>query len=226
MRNLFGVFVLCILFVFGLRPGFASVSAQAETPVEAPAVTDNPYVDVTTAGDQLMTTTVNFVVGIVSMVGGGGLVTVLTAITKRLSPFQSISAGTIAFAWGVVITVAVSVAAFLGFQAQFQRGFEIINTFLPGVIMLLGIPVTASYFHEQAAKVPGGGGYIGYKRTDPRPVLEAIPAASLAAYQPHIVTTMSAELDEATILRIANQAAVAALDRVGFNWSPEKPADG
>jgi hypothetical protein len=54
----------------------------------------------------------------------------------------------------------------------------------------------------------------------------AIPAANLAAYQPHIVTTMSAELDEATILRIANQAAVAALDRVGFNWSPEKPAAG
>jgi hypothetical protein len=78
--------------------------------------------------------------------------------------------------------------------------------------------------HEYAASVKAP--VLGSKRSPEKAVVEAIPAANLAAYQPHIVTTMSAELDEATILRIANQAAVAALDRVGFNWSPEKPAAG
>lgn len=228
MRHLITIFILCVLFAFGIRPGFGAVSAQAETPVEAPVTTDNPYVDVTTAGDQLITTAVNFVFGTISTLGAAGLVTVLTAITKRLPFFQNTSAGTIGFAWGVLITVAASAAAYFGFQIQFKHGLDIIIASLPGIMMLLGIPVAASYYHEQAARLPGGtSNYIGYKRTPELATIEAIPGEILTTIQP-VVTNVAAPLDEMRLRQAISEEMDAKLEaflkRAGlpeFNWTPK-----
>lgn len=217
MRHLVTLFVIGILFIFGIQPGFASVSAQ-DVPVEAPAPTTDIIPNVEVAADQIISTVINFVGGTIATLTAGGLVTVLTAITKRLPFFQNTSAGTIAFAWSVVITVAATGAAYFGFQIQFQRGLDILIASLPGVMMLLGIPVAASYYHEQVAKLPGGTStYIGYKRSPEPATIEAIPASALASYQP-IVTT----IDEDALVEKVMARFGAYLDAAGFNWTPPK----
>lgn len=225
MRQMLGIFIICVLFVFGIRPGFGAVSAQAETPVEAPAL---PLVDVNAAGDQIVGVINGIVTGGVNAAWFAPIVVLLVGLLKGV-PFlyksdpddpSGVSAPTLSFGVSALIWIVSALVTKAGFTAQFNSLMDLIvqtSPYIFGFLATLGI---APKIHEYAASVKAP--ILGSKRSPEPPVLEA----SLAAYQPRIVTTMSAELDEATVLRIANQAAVAALDRVGFNWSPEKPADG
>lgn len=229
MRNLFSIFIICVLFVFGIRPGFGAVSAQAETPVEAPAL---PLVDVNGAADQLIALVNGLVTTGVNAAWFAPIVALFVGLLKSVpalykeSPEDTsgVSAPTLSFAVSTVIWVVAAVVTRIGVDAQFNSLMDLVVQTAPYMFGFLATIGFAPKVHEYAASVKAP--VLGSKRSPEKAVVEAIPAANLAAYQPHIVTTMSAELDEATILRIANQAAVAALDRVGFNWSPEKPAAG
>jgi hypothetical protein len=229
MRQMLGIFIICVLFVFGIRPGFGAVSAQAETPVEAPAL---PLVDVNGAADQLIALVNGLVTTGVNAAWFAPIVALFVGLLKSVpalykeSPEDTsgVSAPTLSFAVSTVIWVVAAVVTRIGVDAQFNSLMDLVVQTAPYMFGFLATIGFAPKVHEYAASVKAP--VLGSKRSPEKAVVEAIPAANLAAYQPHIVTTMSAELDEATILRIANQAAVAALDRVGFNWSPEKPAAG
>ncbi len=229
MRQMLGIFIICVLFVFGIRPGFGAVSAQAETPVEAPAL---PLVDINGAGDQVVGVINGIVTGGVNAAWFAPIVVLIVGLLKSV-PFlykdspddpSGVSAPTLSFGVSALIWVVSALVTKAGVTTQFNSLMDLIVQTAPYIFGFLATIGIAPQIHEYAASVKAP--VLGSKRSPERAVVEAIPAASLASYQPPIVTTVSAELDEATILRIANQAATAALDRVGFNWSPEKPAAG
>lgn len=218
MRSIVTLFVIGILFIFGIQPGFASVSAQ-DAPVETPALdpVESPFIDVHTAGDQLLTAIYGIVLGGVGTFAAGGLVTTSTAFLKRLPFLQGVRADTISFALSTVIWGGGAVASYFGFQADFKRIIDFLIILIPAAVGLIGTPVASSYFHEQAAKMNGGGGYIGYKRSPEPATIEAIPASALASYQP-IVTT----IDEDALVEKVMARFGAYLDAAGFNWTPPK----
>lgn len=224
MRKIFTLFMICVLFVFGIQPGFGAASAQAEVPdAEAPALdpVESPFIDVHAAGDQLLTAIYGIVLGGVGTFAAGGLVTTSTAFLKRLPFMQGVRADTISFALSTFIWGGGAVASYFGFQADFKRIIDFLIILIPAALGLIGTPIASSYFHEQAAKMSGGGGYIGYKRTDPRPVLEAIPASALTTYQPIGAAIDEDALVEKVVARFGDY-----LNASGFNWSPEDKAAG
>ena len=219
MRHLITIFILCILFVFGIRPGFGVVSAQAETPVEAPAL---PLVDVTTAADQLVTLITGLVTTGVNAAWFAPIVALVVGLLKSV-PFlyksdendpSGVSAPTLSFAVSTVIWVVAAIVTRLGIDAQFNSLMDLVVQTAPymfGFLATLGI---APAVHEYAAKVKAP--VLGSKRSPEPATLEAIPGEILTTIQP-----IQTPMDEAAVLRLANQAAVIALERVGFNWKPK-----
>lgn len=219
MRQMFGIFILCILFVFGIRPGFGAVSAQAETPVEAPAL---PLVDVNAAGEQIVGVINGIVTGGVNAAWFAPIVVLIVGLLKSV-PFlykdspddrSGVSAPTLSFGVSAIIWIISALVTKAGFTAQFNSLMDLIvqtSPYIFGFLATLGI---APKVHEYAASVKAP--ILGSKRSPEPATLEAIPGEVLATIQP-----IQTPMDEAAVLRLANQAAVIALERVGFNWKPK-----
>lgn len=221
MRNLFGVFVLCVLFLFGIRPGFASVSAQAETPVEAPAL---PLVDVNGAADQLVALVNGLVTTGVNAAWFAPIVALLVGLLKSIpalykeSPEDTsgVSAPTLSFAVSTVIWVVAAVVTRIGVDAQFNSLMDLVVQTAPYMFGFLATIGFAPKVHEYAASVRAP--ILGSKRSPELATIEAIePYTVTTSYQP-IAPTVGVSQDD--LARIVDERLTAALNKVGFGWTP------
>jgi len=224
MRNLFGVFVLCVLFLFGIRPGFASVSAQAETPVEA-----LPLVDVNGAADQLVALVNGLVTTGVNAAWFAPIVALLVGLLKSVPALykdgpedpSGVGAPTLSFAVSTVIWVVAAVVTRIGVDAQFNSLMDLVVQTAPymfGFLATLGI---APAVHEYAAKVKAP--VLGSKRS---PELATVEAVSVSypytiSSEPINRNPSFSGVTEEQARRIAQGIVAAAMHETGFSWQPK-----
>lgn len=222
MRQLFGVFVLCVLFLFGIRPGFASVSAQAETPVEAPAL---PLVDVNGAADQLVALVNGLVSTGVNAAWFAPIVALLVGLLKSVPALykdgpedtSGVSAPTLSFAVSTVIWVVAAVVTRIGVDAQFNSLMDLVVQTAPYMFGFLATIGFAPKVHEYAASVKAP--ILGSKRSPELATIEAIePYTVTTSYQP-IPATVGVSQDD--LVRLLDERLTVALNKVsGFDWTP------
>lgn len=231
MRRIVTLFIICVLFVFGIRPGFGAVSAQAETPVEAPTL---PLVDVNAAGEQLVTLITGLVTTGVNAAWFAPIVALFVGLLKSVPLLyksdkndpSGVSAPTLSFAVSTVIWVVAAIVTRLGIDAQFNSLMDLVVQTAPymfGFLATLGI---APKVHEYAASVKAP--ILGSKRSP------ELATATIQAIPGDVLTTLhSVEFDEDALAdRIAQSAAKRFGDYLsasGFDWSPSEdktPAAG
>ena len=177
MRKFVSIFILCILFSIGVRPGFGAVAvvAQAETPpvvVEQPVGgAPLPLVDIDATGETLVGVVNGIVNGGVNAAWFAPIVALLVGLLKQVpalykeSPEDKtgVSAPALSFAVSSVIWIASAVVTRVGVDAQFSSFMDLVvqtSPYLFGFLATLGI---APAVHEYAAKL--GTPVLGTKRS-------------------------------------------------------------
>lgn len=233
MRQLFGIFIFCILFVFGIRPGFGAVSAQAETPVEAPAL---PLVDVNTAAEQIIGVINGIVTGGVNAAWFAPIVVLIVGLLKSV-PFlykdspddpSGVSAPTLSFGVSAIIWIVSALVTKAGFTAQFNSLMDLIvqtSPYIFGFLATLGI---APAVHEYAAKVKAP--VLGSKRSPELATVEAIsaPYSYTVSSEPINLNPYVGGVSQDDLVRVIDERLITALNRAGFGWTPkdDQPAAG
>ena len=217
MRHLAILFMLCVLLVFGVHPGFGAPVAQ-DAPVESPTL---PLVDVNGAGDQLIGVVNGIVTGGVNAAWFAPIVALVVGLLKSVPALyksspddpSGVPAPTLSFVVSAVVWCIAAVVTRTGVEAQFNSFMDLVVQSAPylfGFLATLGI---APAVHEYAASVKAP--ILGSKRSPELAVVEAIPAASLSALQP-----VAQPIDEAAIRRLVEERVSAALAKSGFDWTP------
>jgi len=224
MRQLLALFVVCAMFVFGVRPAFAQAGAQEAAPVVEPTT---PLVDIEAAGTSLLETVAGIVNGGIYTLGLSPLVVLLVGLLKYVPMFYKespddstgVSAPALAFTVSVVLWGIAAAATLAGYTAQFNSFRDWIIASLPYILGLLATLGLAPALHEQMAR--SGVSIMGSKRSPELAVVEAINGGLMT--QSIAYPSLKAEIDEGHIESIVDRRIKQALDKAGvneFNWTP------
>lgn len=220
MRNLITIFILCVLFVFGIRPGFGAV-AQAETPVEVPAL---PLVDVNAAGEQVIGVINGIVTGGVNAAWFAPIVVLIVGLLKSV-PFlykdspddpSGVSAPTLSFGVSAIIWIASALVTKAGFTSQFNSLMDLVVQTAPYIFGFLATLGIAPKVHEYAASVKAP--ILGSKRSPELATVEAISSPQSA----RIVTTIEPLELTPEQAALIDQRMAAYFEKSGLGWTPVK----
>lgn len=212
MRTFASIFIVCLLFVLGVRPGFGAV-AQAEPPpvvVEQPAEDGAlPLVDIDAAGTNLVEAINGIVNGSINAAWFAPMVALLVGLLKQVKPLYKespddptgVSAPALSFLVSAVLWSAAAIVTRVGVDAQFSSFMDLVvqtSPYIFGFLATLGI---APAVHEYAAKI--GTPVMGSKRS-PAGVIQASQLAELRVIddddKPLTIRDLKAYLDAAEVV--------------------------
>lgn len=96
--------------------------------------------------------------------GSAPITTVLVSALKHIPQLNSISAGTIQFAVGLLLTCIFWIAQAAGVQVQFESIMDFVVVAGPAVLTLLATLTGSSAYYEAAKKSKAG--FVGYQRPE------------------------------------------------------------